>query len=133
MRSGVMMMQFECCEERNRIAGSVSALLSEDDTREIFSMFGDKCLSIYHLDIRQQKSFMNAKVLRQVKGFVSEYGVEDSKRILERLFGQPYNGSYKGRTIGTAIFSKGYRWLANNLLMERMQDEQSGGVSWSKW
>ena len=125
-------MRFET-QNKTRIAGSVDALLSEDDVREVFSVFGDKCLSIYHLDVRERKSFMNTKVLRQVKSFVGEYGVEDSKRILERLFGQPYNGSYRGRTVGTAIFSKGYRWLANNLLMEEVKNEQSGGVSWSKW
>ena len=116
-----------------KVAGSVSALLAERDVREVFSLFGDKCLMTYGMDIRQQRSFFNARTLRQVRSFANEYGVEDSKRILEKLFGQPYNGSYRGKTIGAAIFSTGYRWLANTLLMERLQDEQSSGVSWSKW
>lgn len=116
-----------------KVAGSVDAILADDGVREVFSLFGDKCLEVYAIDVRAQRTFMNARVLRQVKCFVAEYGVEDSKRVVERLFGQPYNGSYGGKTIGTSIFSKGYRWLANNLLMEEVRNERSGGVSWSKW
>jgi hypothetical protein len=125
-------MDFEISGKK--IAGGTSAILAEDDVREVFSLFGDKCLEVYKIDVRDKKTFMSVQILRQVRSFVHEFGVEDSKGIIERLFELPYNGTYNGKTIGPSIFSRGYRWLANSLLMEKAQQDKYGNdMSWSKW
>lgn len=117
-----------------KIAGGTSAILADDEVREVFSLFGDKCLEAYMIDIREKKTFMSVQILRQARSFVNEFGVEDSKKIIERLFEPPYSGTYNGKTVGPSIFSRGYRWLANNLLMEKAQQEKYGNdMSWSKW
>lgn len=127
-----MIMDFNVSDKK--IAGGTSAILSEEDVREVFSLFGDKCLEVYRIDIREKKTFMSVQILRQVRSFVHEFGVDDSKRIVERLFELPYSGTYNGKTIGPSIFARGYRWLANNLLMEKAQQDKYGNdMSWSKW
>lgn len=118
-----------------KVAGGASAILSDPGVAEVYGLFGDMCLERYGFDIRERRSFMSAQVLRQVQSFVREYGVEDAKRIVERLFDDRYRGSYEGKTIGTSIFSKGYRWLANRLLMEKVDIDavDVSGMSPDRW
>lgn len=117
-----------------KVAGSSMAILSEPDVAEVYGLFGDLCIEYYFIDIREKKSFMTPVVMRQVRSFVREYGVEDAKKIVRRMFEQPRCGKRKGQVIGTAIFSKKFRWLANQMLIEKEEQDRFGdSASWSKW
>lgn len=104
-------------------AGSSGAILSDSSVRRVYGRFGDKCLSVYHMDIREKRTFMSAQTLRQVQSFVRDYGEEDAMKIIDTMFGFGHEGMYRNRPIGTSIFSKSFRWMADELLIEA---EQSG-------
>ena len=110
------------------IAGSVDALLSEDDTRMVFEAFERGCKRAYGIDIRSKKTIFNARTLKQVKSFAKEFGSEDGVRIIDKLFMEPYNGRFNGQTVGASIFSKGSRWIANKLLLEAGSSEEDDFV-----
>ena len=88
------------------VAGSVGAMLSDASVARVYGVFGDGCLEYYRFDIREKRTFMSAKVLRQVKSFVADYGEEDAVAIVRTMFGVMHEGVWKGKPIGTSIFSK---------------------------
>lgn len=113
--------------------GSADSYLSDDGVRAVWSLFGDKCLETYRTDIRTKKAMHNGRTLRQVKSFVGEYGVDDALHVVDKLFSSPYNGAYRGETVGTSIFGKSRRWLAEKLLLEYDRDSkytQNGVIEW---
>ena len=112
------------------IAGSVDALLLDDDTRIVFEAFETGCRRVYGVDIRSKRTIFNAKTLRQVQSFAKEFGADDGVRIINRLFMEPYNGKANGKTIGASIFARGFRWLANQLLLE---SGEGGDMLWTKF
>lgn len=114
------------------IAGSVDALLSEEDVALLFEAFEQGCRKVYGMEVREKRSIFNARTLRQIKSFAKEFGVEDGVRIVNRLFSEPYNGRANGKTVGASIFSKGFRWLANQLLLES-SSESRGEMTWKKF
>ena len=114
------------------IAGSIDALLSDDDTRLVFEAFEEGCRSHYGIEIRSKRSLFNARTLRQVKSFAKEFGAVDGVRIIRRLFAEPYNGKANGKVIGASIFSQGFRWLANQLLLES-DIGKDGDMDWKKF
>ena len=114
------------------IAGSKEALY-QGDTKEAFDLYADNALRVYGFDPRTKPSMSNANVLKQVRAFVTEFGIEDAKKIIEQLFGYRYAGRYRGKVIGTSIFASGYRWLANELLIEALQNEHDMETLWRKF
>ena len=106
---------------RKRGAGSAGAILSDASVAHVFGVFGDCCLSRYGFDIREKPSIMSARVLRQVQSFTKEYGEEDAVGIVKTMFGVGHEGIWRGVPIGTSIFSKSYRWLAEKMLIEFAQ------------
>lgn len=114
-----------------KVAGGAASILADGDVMRVFSEFGDRCLETYGIDIRTKPSFMSTQVLRQVRSFVSEYGVDDAVKIVNQAFAVPHCGNFKGAAIGTSLFSKGFRWYSNALLLEAGGDDGNGpGTSW---
>ena len=103
---------------KSRGAGSPGAILENASVAKVYGKFGDECLRCYGIDIRDKRTFVSAKVLRQVEGFVKDYGEEDAIGIIDVMFNAMYNGNWKGRPLGTSIFSKSFRWLADQFLLE---------------
>lgn len=119
---------------KSKVAGSAYSILQNDAVRNVFSLFGDKCLDCYNIDIRTKKTFMSARVLRQVQSFVNEYGEEDAIKIIEKMFSPRYEGKFRGDILGTSIFAKNMRWLANKFLLEKAQDGSFADMfNDSKW
>lgn len=114
-------------------AGSVDAIMKDDGVYRVMSVFGDGCLEYYGLDIRQKRAIYNAKTVRQVQSFVSEYGVDDSITIVKKLFSPAYQGLNKGNAVGVSLFTTGYRWFANRLLLEASIDKKVEDNLWSKF
>lgn len=105
-------------------------ILTDSSVATIYGIFGDCYLAAFGLDIREKRSFLTVPILRMVQCFVGEYGKDDSERIVRQLFRPPHDGRCRGSIVGTAIFSKKYRWLANQLLTE---DSQADGAGWEDW
>lgn len=105
-------------EVAGKVAGSSSAILSNRDVYDVYSLFGDKTLIEYGIDIRRVKTFMSAQTLRQVQSFVFDYGVDDAKSIVSTLFSPKYKGRLRGRAVGASVFAKNMRWFADQLLLE---------------
>jgi hypothetical protein len=101
-----------------KVAGSAKALLSDKDVYAVMSAFGDGCERWYKIDIRNSKGIMNPRILRYVSSFVKEFGVDDSVKVVEQLFSIRHQGKWLNETVGTAIFYKNHRWLAEKMLME---------------
>lgn len=108
---------------RKRGAGSAGAILSDSSVARVFGEFGDGCMRYYGFDIRDKPSIMSARVLRQVQSFTREYGEDDAVGIIRTMFGVGHEGVWRGVPIGTSIFSSGYRWLAEKMLIEFEQSE----------
>ena len=102
-------------------AGSSGAILSDSSVRRVYGHFGDKCLETYQMDIREKRTFMSAQTLRQVQSFVRDYGEDDAIGIIDVMFGFGHEGMHRGRPIGTSIFSKSFRWMADEFLIEHEQ------------
>lgn len=109
-------MDFEL--ERPNVAGSAAALLRDEGVYAVMSHFGDGCLRCYGLDIRQHRSYMSAQVLRKVRSFVNEYGVDDAVKIIDRMFSPIHDGRDRGRNVGLDIFDRRLSYLANRYLSE---------------
>lgn len=100
------------------VAGGSKALMADPAIRRVMSAFGDGCLDCYDVDIRRHRRFMSGEVLRSVRSFIAEYGEDDAVAIVKRAFGPKYDGRYRQSVFGTNIFTKRYRWLATQMLME---------------
>lgn len=108
-----------------RGAGSAGAILSDASVAKVYGEFGDGCERCYRFDIRAKRTFMSAKVLRQVQSFVQDYGEEDAVKIVRTMFGVGHEGVWKGSPIGTSLFGKNFRWLSDMLLIEAEQSKLS--------
>lgn len=106
-----------------RGAGSVGAILSNASVARVYGAFGDGCKRCYRMDIREKRTYMSSKVLRQVQSFVADYGEDDALGIVEEFFGVMHEGNCNGKPLGTSLFSRGFRWFADQLLAEH---ERSG-------
>ena len=115
-------MKFDLRE--TKMAGSADAILSDPRISDVYGLFGDKILREFGIDIRQKRTFMSAKVLRQVQSFVMDYGVDDAKKIINQAFSISRKGRFKGRAIGTSLFAKNMRWYADQLLLEEGGDDK---------
>ena len=109
-----------------RGAGSVGAILANEQVANVYGAFGDGCMRCYRMDIREKRTYMSSKVLRQVQTFVSDYGEDDALGIVEEFFGVMHEGNFNGKPLGTSLFSKGFRWFADQLLAEH--ERQSIGL-----
>lgn len=113
-------------EVRSAGAGSAGAILQNEGVRRVYSAFGDCCQRVYRFDIRTKPTYMNAQTLRQVQSFVRDYGVEDAEAIVNAFFGVGHEGMLRGKPLGKSIFSKSFRWLSDQLLIEVERDRSFG-------
>lgn len=104
--------------EGGRVAGSVGAALRDPDVRAVMSAYGDGCLTYYEVDIREHRSMMSPPTMRAVRSFVAEFGPEDALTVVRNFFGPPYGGFWRGKALGSDIFTKRYRYVANRMLLE---------------
>ena len=100
------------------------------DGIEVWEVFAEGCRKCYNIDISSKKAIANTGNYKIIRTFIREYGKEDAIRILNRLFGF-YNGVWKGQAVGFSIFYSKMRWLANELLMEQMSNDNSG-YDWNR-
>ena len=114
------------------IAGGMDALLQADGVKELYDLFAEGCIKSYRFDPREKKSMYSPTVLRQVRSFIKEYGLDDAKKIIDTMFGYVHNGRERGKVVGVSIFSTAWRWYANNLLTEALANEAEV-ADWKKW
>ena len=103
---------------RPRGAGSVGAILQDENVAGVYGEFGDGCLRCYGIDIRTKRRCMDKVALNQVRSFVKDYGVDDARKVIAALFGVAHEGGWNGQPVGNMIFAKSHRWLADKLLIE---------------
>ena len=113
-----------------KVAGSMGALLADPSTLNILSAFGDGCQKCYNVDIRKHRNIMNAGVMRSIASFSKYYGTDDALKIMRQFFSPRHNGKYQDRPVGAVIFSKGWRWFADSLLLECADVDDD--ISWSR-
>lgn len=112
-------------------ASSAGAILKDSRVASVYGAFGDGCLRCYHIDIREKRTYTNSTVLRQVRSFVNDYGEDDALRIVDAVFNGNHNGYFRGQPIGLKVFSKGFRWMANELLLEGNQSAPNEAGTYS--
>ena len=108
-------------------AGTIAATLSNAETREVWLAFADGCLSCYGMDLRKGGPWVTGPIIKTCETFTKNYGKDDALRIIRQLFTFPHEGAWRGQNVGTSIFTRGWRWLADSLLAESYKGEKNAG------
>ena len=124
-------MEFEV--GKKIVAGSAGSILQNEDVAAVYGLFGDKVLDTFGIDIRTKRTFMGASTLRQVQGFVNDYGKDDAMRIVRIAFDIKRKGRFKGRAVGASLFAKNMRWYADQLLLEGGGDDKPDKTGSGFW
>ena len=96
--------------------GGLAALASDGRLAALASEYGEGMRRAFDVDVREKRTLMNGNVLRSMRVYLSEYG-DDAARIVRAFYYPPYNGRAKGRPMGPEFFTKGFRWLSNEILL----------------
>lgn len=105
-------------ERLAKIAGTPHNIYStHEDVRAVFDIFCQGYITYFNINPIEQRTMFTSAVLRGVQSFISDYGIEDAKLIVNYVFDE-WKGRNRKTPVGKELFSKRFRWLTDLALTE---------------